>query len=250
MGKSIKQRENIFVVGTDTGVGKTVLSLLLMQFFYARGYTPFYLKPAQTGCVNPYDTDSDAGFIYQHVESLNGKDPARSVIYCFKNPKAPYFAARDEGRQIDFETIRKAVLKKSLSHSPVILEAAGGLLVPVNEELMMIDMIRMTGVRPIIAARAGLGTINHTLLTIEALNSRGIKPVGVVLLESGEQSTSREMINENIETIEKFSGIRVGGVIGRIENFSTPKQDFYRPLERIFVTTQVDSLQHSVYTPE
>jgi dethiobiotin synthetase len=230
----LKQRENIFVVGTDTGVGKSVLSLLLMQFFYARGYTPFYLKPAQTGCVDPCDIDSDARFIYQHVEALNGKDPAGSVVYCFKNPKAPYFAARDEGRQIDLEVIREAALKKSLSHSPVILEAAGGLLVPVNEKLLVIDMVRMTGIRPIIAARAGLGTINHTLLTIEALNSRGIKPVGVVLLESAEKSTSREMINENTETIENFSGIKVGGVIGRIENFSTPRQDCYRPLERIF----------------
>ena len=101
----IKGRENIFVVGTDTGIGKTVLSLLLMQFFYARGYTPFYLKPAQTGCVDPYDIDSDARFIYQHVKPLNRKDPADSVVYCFKNPKAPYFAARDEGEEIDFKVI-------------------------------------------------------------------------------------------------------------------------------------------------
>ncbi len=235
MKSVIKQTENIFIVGTDTGTGKTILSLLLMQFFYARGYTPFYLKPAQTGCMNPYDTDSDARFIYQHVGPLDGKDPADSVIYCFKNPKAPYFAARDEGRKIDIEAITKAVNKKSLSHSPVILEAAGGLFVPVNEELLMIDVIKMIYARPIIAARAGLGTINHTLLTLEALSRRGIRPVGVVLLDSGERYTSREMISENIGAIEKFSGIKVGGVIGRIQNFSNPKQDRYQPLEKIFV---------------
>lgn len=230
----IKRRENMFVVGTDTGVGKTVLSLLIMQFFYARGYTPFYLKPAQTGCVDPYDIDSDAKFIYQHVKPLNKKDPADSVVYCFKNPKAPYFAARDEGGEIDFKVIQEVVNKKSLSYSPVILEAAGGLFVPVNEKKLVIDMIEMTCARPIIAARAGLGTINHTLLTLEALSHRGMEPAGVVFLDYGENGTSREMISENIEVIEKESGIKVGGVISKIKDFSNPSQACYQPLEGIF----------------
>jgi len=229
-----KRTENIFVVGTDTGVGKTVLSLLLMQFFYARGYTPFYLKPAQTGCVDPYDTDSDARFIYQHVKALNDKDPADSVIYCFKNPKAPYFAARDEGREIDFAVIEDAVNEKSLSYFPVILEAAGGLLVPVNEKQLVIDMIELTCARSIVVARAGLGTINHTLLTLEILSNRGMKPAGVVLLDYEENGTSEEMISENIEAIEEISGIKISGVIGRIRDFSDPDQDCYNPLEKIF----------------
>ena len=229
-----KRRENIFVVGTDTGIGKTVLSLLLMQFFYARGYTPFYLKPAQTGCVDPYDIDSDARFIYQHVKPLNRKNPADSVVYCFKNPKAPYFAARDEGEEIDFKVIQEVVNKKSLSYSPVILEAAGGLLVPVNEKKLVIDMIELTCARPIIAARAGLGTINHTLLTLEALSNRGIEPAGVLFLDYGENGTSREMISENIEVIERESGIKVCGVIGKIKDFSNPRQACYQPLEGIF----------------
>ncbi|MBE9547757.1 MAG: dethiobiotin synthase [Proteobacteria bacterium] len=234
MEKSRKKTDNLFVVGTDTGVGKTVLSLLLMQFFYARGYNPFYLKPAQTGCVDPHDVDSDARFIYQHVEALKEKDPADSVIYCFKNPKAPYFAARDEGKKIDLETIKKTANEKSSSYSPVILEAAGGLLVPITEKLMVIDMIEITGIRPIIAARAGLGTINHTLLTLDTLSRRGIEPASIVFLDSGENGISQEMISENIEAIEKISGIKVGGTVGKIKDFSNPKQDCYQPLERIF----------------
>ncbi len=230
----IGQKENLFVVGTDTGVGKTVLSLLLMQFFYAEGYTPFYLKPAQTGCVDPYDTDSDAKFIYRHVKALKGKDPADSVIYCFRNPKAPYFAARDEGKKIDFAVIEEFVNEKSLSYSPVILEAAGGLLVPVNEKQLVIDMIELTCARSIVAARAGLGTINHTLLTLEVMSNRGIKPAGVVLLDYEKNGTPEEMISENIEAIEKISGAKISGVIGRINNFSDPDQDCYRPLEKIF----------------
>ena len=77
------------------GSGKTVLALLMMQFFFAKGYSPFYLKPVQTGCKDANDTDSDASFIYRHVEPLMDKEPAESVIYCFKNPKAPLYAASE-----------------------------------------------------------------------------------------------------------------------------------------------------------
>jgi len=230
-----RKMDDLYIVGTDTGVGKTVLSLLLMQFFYTRGFTPFYLKPAQTGCRNPYDTDSDAKFIYQHVNPLGRKDPADSVIYCFKNPKAPYFAARDEGKEIDFRIIQETINKKRLLYSPIVIEAAGGLFVPVNEKLLIIDTIRMTKARPIIASRAGLGTINHTLLTIEALKGRGILPAGIVLIDSGETSTPQDMIGENIEAIEKVSGIKVAGVIGKIVDFSNPDRDCFQTIERLFI---------------
>jgi len=108
----MKREDNIFIVGTDTGAGKTVLSLLLMQYFYGKGRSPFYLKPIQTGCENPYDTDSDACFIYHHLKPLGDKDPAESVIYCFRNPKAPYFAARDEGKEIHIKKILEVAAEK------------------------------------------------------------------------------------------------------------------------------------------
>ena len=224
----------LFVTGTDTGVGKTVLSLLLMQFFYGRGFSPFYLKPAQTGCRDPYDQDSDARFIYSHVKALTGQDPGDSVVYCLKKPKAPYFAARDEAREIDFAKIQAVVEAKSAVYSPLIIEGAGGLFVPVTEKLMVIDMIQMTGAIPIIAARAGLGTINHTLLTVDALRRRGIEATGIVLLDGGKEGTPPKMIEENVEAIEKNSGIKVGGVIGKIDDFSNPPRHCYRPLEKIF----------------
>ena len=233
-----EQADNLFVIGTDTGVGKTVLSLLLMQFFYSRGYSPFYLKPIQTGCKDPQDVNSDASFIYRHIWPLRGKDPVESVVYCFKNPKAPHFAARDEGRKIDIRIIRRAVEDRSLLHSPVILEAAGGLLVPVNGKILMVDTIRIMGARPIIAARPGLGTINHTLLAIEALRRRRIRPLGIVFINSTDDRRDAcptdDMIQENMEAIERFSGIKVAGLIGKIKDFSSPDRGCYQPLERIF----------------
>ncbi len=233
MEKLKKQTDKIFVVGTDTGIGKTVLSLLLMQFFYANGCIPFYIKPIQTGCSDPYDKDSDAKFIYKHVKQLTKKDPADSIVYCFREPKAPYFASRNEGKNIDLRTIQDVLYKKSRIYSPVIMEAAGGLFVPVNEETLIIDLVKMTGAKPIIAARAGLGTINHTLLTIEALHKRDIQPAGIVFIDAGEKPAPQDMINENMEAVEGFSGIKVAGVISRIKDFSNPKKECYQPIESL-----------------
>jgi len=229
-----KQTDKIFVAGTDTGVGKTVLSLLLMRFFYANGCIPFYIKLIQTGCSNPYDKDSDAKFIYKHVGQLTKKDPADSIVYCFREPKAPYFASRNEGKSIELKAIQDALDKKSRIYSPVIMEAAGGLLVPVNENTLMIDLIKMTETKPIIAARAGLGTINHTLLTIEALHKRDIRPAGIVFIDAEEKPVPQDMISENIEAVESYSNIKVAGVISRIKNFSNPEKECYQTIKKIY----------------
>lgn len=228
------QTDKIFVIGTDTGVGKTVLSLLLMQFFYANGCNPFYIKPIQTGCSDPYDKHSDARFIYKYVKQLTKKDPSDSIVYCFREPKAPYFASRNEGERIVVTAIKDFIEKKNTIYSPVIIEAAGGLLVPVNEETLMIDIIKMTGSKLIIAARAGLGTINHTLLTIEALHKRDIQLDGIAFIDTGEKPTPQDMISEHIEFIESFSGIKVSGVVSRIKDFSNPEKQCYQTIERIY----------------
>lgn len=229
-----KKFENLFVVGTDTGVGKTVLALLMMQFFFARGYSPFYLKPLQTGCTAARDADSDAGFIYKNVDSLRDKEPAESVIYCLKNPKAPLYAAMDEGKSIDLSQIEEFVSKKAETHSPLILEGAGGVLVPVAGKKLIVDIISLVNGTPVIAARAGLGTINHTLLTIEAIEKRGLRPLGIVFIDAGDKETPLEMIKENRHAIEDASGIGVSGVVGRIHDFSRPPLDCYNALAKMF----------------
>lgn len=229
MERSVK----LMVVGTDTDVGKTVFSLLLMQYFYLKGETPFYLKLVQTGCRDARDRDSDARFIYEHVEALKGKDPSDSTLYCFKNPKAPYFAARNEGKVVDVAFMQESVIRKASSYTVLVMETAGGLLVPVDEKFLNVDLIGLMGAAPILVARAGLGTINHTLLTLEVLRTRKIEPLGVVLLDSGKDGTDREMIDENMECIEKVSGIRVGGIIGNVGDFSRPDRDCYHPIERM-----------------
>lgn len=226
--------DNLFVVGTDTGVGKTVLSLALMQYLYARNHKPCYLKPAQTGCRDPYDTDSDAQFVYRYVSELKGKDCADAVIYCFKEPKAPYFAARDEQKSIDPDFLLQEIKRRGEGCFPLVIEAAGGLMVPLTESMMMIDLVAKTGAKPVIAARAGLGTINHTLLTIEVLKNRGVEPLGVVLVDAVKPSTDARMIEENREAIERASGGIVAGVVPRIVNFLQPLVNLFPIFDRLF----------------
>ncbi len=231
--KTHKNTYNLFIIGTDTGVGKTVLSLLFMQYLFLQQYKPFYIKPFQSGCRNPYDNDSDARFIYRHTKHLNKKDPADSVIYCLNDPKAPWFASRNQGISIEPLKVKKIVAEKSNDYSPLVIEAAGGIFVPVNDQTLIIDILIMTKATPIIAARAGLGTINHTLLTIDALKQKGLKPAGVFLIDTGSKQTPTEMIKENIEAIETFSDISVAGVIGHIKDFSNPEKSCYQPIRQL-----------------
>ena len=105
---------------------------------------------------------------------------------------------------------------------------------PLSAQDMMIDLVAQTGAKPVIAARAGLGTINHTLLTIEALDHRGIEPLGVVLIDAEKPQTAGAMIEENREAIEKNAGIMVAGVIPRIVNFLQPLVFLFPIFDRLF----------------
>ena len=222
-----------FITGTDTGVGKTVFSLLLMQLLYSKGHNPFYFKPVQTGCKYPYDTDSDARFIYENIESLNSKNPENSIGYCFKMPKAPYFASKAEGIKININNIQDIIDTKKNVHSHMVIEAAGGLLVPFDNKLMIIDLIKIFQVKPILVSRAGLGTINHTLLSLEALKNRNIKPAGVVFMDNAYPPTPSDFVKENIYAIEKESQIPVIGVINKIDDFSKPGEDCHENMKQI-----------------
>jgi dethiobiotin synthetase len=225
---------HFFIAGTDTGVGKSVLSLLLMNYFYEKKHTPFYLKPFQTGCTDPLDTDSDARFIYSNIRQLKEKDPSESVVFCFKNPKAPWFAGRDMGKQVSLDPIIRIMEEKKAFFNPVIVEGAGGVLVPLTDKLLVIDAVKSLGLKVILAARGSLGTINHTLLSIEAIQKRGLEVAGVVFMEPGEFQTPEDLLHENMEAVKQFSGITVSGVIRHIRDFSNPGRDYMSVLDTMF----------------
>ncbi|UZP66727.1 dethiobiotin synthase [Desulfovibrio mangrovi] len=229
-------RNHFFVTGTDTGVGKTVVSLLLMRALFASGHTPFYFKPVQTGCRTVHDADSDALFVYGHCAQLADCDPARSVGLLYQAPKAPLFAARDAGTTVDTEALCAMLHDISNAHEHVVFEGAGGALVPITEHMFMTDLMAATDARTIVAARAGLGTINHTLLTLESLSRRNLDVAGVVMVQSPQAVTPEAMVVENIEAVERISGVPVLCVVPPLTDFMHDGEEAVQALGRALLT--------------
>lgn len=169
-----------FVTGTDTGVGKTVVACALIRRLAEAGVDVGAMKPIETGVgeEGPLDAlalQAAAG----GVDTLDDVCPQRFAL-----PAAPTVAAAAEGRRVEVWAIRRAYELLSARHDCVVVEGAGGLLVPASEEHSMADLARELELPLIVVARATLGTINHTLLTLEAAVARGLSVAGVVISHS------------------------------------------------------------------
>lgn len=171
----------VFISGTDTNVGKTVICSWLCIH---TGYD--YFKPIQTGNIEGRDSDTVASLTSSTVHD---------EIYDFSHISAPYLAATKANQKITLSNMKMPSIDK------LIIEGAGGLLVPINEEVMMIDLIRHFSVPVILVSSTRLGTINHTLLSLEALKSRNINIVGVIM--NGEHNS------DNSLAIEYYGKIKV-----------------------------------------
>ena len=186
--------ESLFVTGTDTNVGKTLLSALLVAALDA-----IYWKPIQTGARE----GTDRRTVIKLAEIPEAQTIPES--YCFDPPVSPHLAAEEIGVRIDLGRIQPP---KNLLR-PIVAEGAGGILVPVNDSELMLDLARHLGFPVLIAARAALGTINHTLLTVRALRCAKIAVKGVVMI--GQRN------KENERSIEHFGAIPVIGSIPWLE---------------------------------
>lgn len=183
-------KESLFVTGTDTNVGKTLLSALLVAALDA-----VYWKPIQTGAREGTDR--------QTVIRLAEIPEAQTIpeSYCFDPPVSPHLAAKTSGVRIDLAKIQQS---RQVGRS-IIAEGAGGILVPINDSELMLDLARHLGFPILIAARAALGTINHTLLTIRALRCAKMRITGVVMI--GHRN------KDNERSIEHFAALPVVGSI-------------------------------------
>lgn len=183
--------QRYFITGTDTGIGKTVLSALLCAALNAT-----YWKPIQTGT----EVDSDS----RTVAELAGLPPEKILpeAYQFVPPVSPHLAARLDGVRIDLAKIKIPV---GSQETPLIVEGAGGVLVPVNETALMVDLMRNLELPVLLAARSSLGTINHTMLSLAALRNAGVTVAGVVMIGASN--------DENRAAIEDYGKVRVVGEI-------------------------------------
>lgn len=173
--------KGIFITGTDTDVGKTVVAGALAMGLKKIGFSVGVMKPVETGCkkVGKRLIPSDAIFLKKASGSRDSLDLINP--YRFEKSLAPSVASELEGVRIDISRILKTfdIMKKR--HDIVIIEGAGGILVPVYKDYLFLDLIRDLGLPVLIVARPWLGTINHTLLTIRCAQEYGIPVIGFIL---------------------------------------------------------------------
>lgn len=201
---------NLIIAGTDTDIGKTICSALLMNVFKGT-----YFKPIQSGGKYGDTCDNDTAVV-KKLSELNGEH-FLTEKYILSEPLSPHLAAELDNIEFAEENLK---LPEGVKFNPLIVELAGGLMVPINRKKLMIDVIKSWDAQVILCARTSLGTINHTLLSIEALRSRGIDLAGIVFI--GEEN------KDNRDTIIQFSSSKQLGFIPKIKNINK------NSLEKIF----------------
>lgn len=204
--------KGIFITGTDTGVGKTYVAAGIARELKRLDVDVGVMKPAETGCkvrsgrLVPRDAVT--------LMKASGTRDQLALVnpYRFRKPLAPAVAAEFEGKRIDLDAITSSYQKLSRRHEFMIVEGAGGIMVPLSLRETSLDLAAALGLPVLIVSRPGLGTINHTLLTISALQGRRVSIAGIVINYAGDQKIG---IAEKTSpaVIEKMSGVHVLGVI-------------------------------------
>jgi len=200
---------NLFLTGTDTNVGKTVVSAALMLRY--RDEAPLrYWKPIQTGI----ERDDDSAEVTRLAQCR--QDEVFNCGVRLPRPVSPHLAARLSGTRITVRALEEQLREANQTMRPAtprwIVEGAGGVLVPINERETMADLILALHIPVLVVARATVGTINHTLLTIEALRRRMMRVAGVVMVGAPD--------DENLAAIEKYGAAEVIAQMPRFDRLT------------------------------
>jgi dethiobiotin synthetase len=198
----------VFITGTDTSVGKTVAAGLLARYLLDKGFSAITQKWIQTGSDLPDD-------IAVHREFMNKKQVDIKKLlpliapYTFKLPASPHLAAEAEGEKIAPSKIINSFKTLAKDFDFVIVEGTGGLLVPFNRKKLVIDIAKELALPVIIVAQNRIGAINHTLLTIEALNRRQMKILGIIF--NADENTNEAVLRDNPVIIEELTAEKILG---------------------------------------
>ena len=213
-------RPGIFITGTDTGVGKTIVAAGLAGALRANGLDAGVMKPVETGAKKKGKKliPRDAEFLMK-VSRVN--DPLPLVNpYCLEAPLAPGPAARLAGMEILPEKIINSFGELRNAHQFIIVEGVGGLLVPLADNYLVSDLVKALSLPLIVVAKPGLGTINHTLLTVEHARKSGIEVIGVIINYSSRQEKGIcEETNPGI--ISRLARVPILGVIPYLEGLES-----------------------------
>ncbi len=191
-------QQAFFITGTDTGVGKTYIACKLIQQYVSQGYKVVGMKPVAAGCdwVDGEWVNDDV----LKLEAAGNVKAPRSLTnpYSFKAPIAPHIAAQQEGNTVEISVIKQAFDDLCQLADIVIVEGAGGLLVPLNNTCDMADLAKALNIPIIMVVGIKLGCINHTLLTVEAIKARNCRLKGWV---ANQIDPKMQCIDDNIACI-------------------------------------------------
>lgn len=190
--------KGIFIAGTDTGVGKTVIAGAIARALSSHGVDVGVMKPIETGCHQSKKGLIPADGMYLKA-AARSNDPIGSVTpYSFREPIAPYTASIRDKKKIHLETIVKAYDRLSHRHSFLIVEGVGGLMVPLTRDVELLDLILLLDLPVLLAARSGLGTLNHTLLTLRYGSEHQVRFAGVILNQISPKKTLSDETNAEV----------------------------------------------------
>jgi dethiobiotin synthetase len=199
----------VYVTGTDTGVGKTVVAGAICAALAARGERVAAFKPVVTGIDDPPDPIWPRDHELLASAAGSGQSPSDVAPYTFGPPLSPHYAAELAGAAIDPARVRDAARAAGDGADTLVCEGVGGLLVPIIADFSVRDLAVDLGLPIVVVARTGLGTINHTLLTVESARSAGLHVAGIVMTPWSDPEPIEE---SNRATVERLAGVAVSGL--------------------------------------
>lgn len=200
----MKKPSSLFIVGTDTGVGKTLIAAGITRMLVNQGLRVGVMKPVASGGI-----PSEDGKLLQKAAKLPDSIYPEIVPVHYRQPLAPYTASWKEGA-VSLEKIEKTYQKAKKKYDCLIVEGIGGVLVPITRDFWAVDWVVKWKLLALVVARAGLGTLNHTLLTVEALQRRNVKVLGIIVNGYKGKELSEKT---NVRALQKLLKVPVYGPV-------------------------------------
>jgi dethiobiotin synthetase len=225
--RTTDNRIGLFFTGTDTGVGKTLVVSAVTRILRKRGQPVTVCKPVATGArrVGERWVSEDTLRLAQSAQMMD--DLQRVTAWTFPDPVAPPVAARRQGIELKLEEIVRAVRNRWEPSKAILVEGIGGLLCPLTEREAVADLALALGLPLVVVARRSLGTLNHTLLTLESAKARGLAVAGVVVSETTPPQTLAE--ETNVEELQRRLAVPLLAVVP----YQSDESDIVAALESI-----------------
>ena len=220
--------DGIFITGTDTGVGKTIIAAGLVSALKERGIDVGVMKPLESGAPSFGSAPIPRDAVY--LREIAGVHDDLNLInsYCFQAPLAPGVAAEKEGVKVDLQRIKVQYDQLKGSHQFMVVEGAGGLLVPIAQGVLLPELIKLLDLPLLLVARSSLGTINHTLLSLYYCQQEGLEVKGVIMSKSIAEADPSEA--SNAQVIAECSAVPLLGTFPYLRDYAEVKGN------RVFLT--------------